>query len=121
MRKKARKADATQASPSGLIDQACFCTGSNRSDRRKLCLTHRFVNRPHVPARPTKVHRPRQVRTITAEYNTEVQNDEAAPWNRLVRSASMGQSRSGPRGYNRIKGHSLRTGMARCVLQFSSN
>src|ERR1700732_3311096 len=89
---------------------------TNRRDGGLLRFQNGFVQTPSLRGRPSDMHSPRAIRTITGEYNTKITDHEPAPWNARAGGPAMHDCRARSGGKYRRKGHAFGPGATGLVL-----
>src|SRR5262249_52054860 len=103
------KFGAAKNIPAGVVYVTCHCSGPYCFDTRQLRFQYRVVHAARLWRGPSDMYSARHVGTITAEYNTEVEDDEPALGDGCDGGFSMRQSRPRTAGDDGFKRHAFRS------------
>src|SRR5690348_15413616 len=116
-----RQPGAPKGAASRLIHVAAAYASAYSLDRRLLRLPHRLVHFAVGWGTLPHVHSASHVRTVTVEYNTEVEHDESAPWYARSRSVAVRQSGARAGGDDGVERHAVRASEAGRIFKLGRN
>src|SRR5271157_558821 len=89
---------------------------TNQGNGGLLRFQHRLIQLSSFWRRPSNVHSPRAIRTISGEYNTKIADHEPAPGNACARGTAMHDRRASSGSEDRRKGHAFCPGTTSLVF-----